>query len=64
MANMDGGQIIASVLEQVEGAGLDKLVSHLGRRKQKLGDAAIYFIASQLASALAHAHGSVDEFFF
>src|SRR5687768_9445112 len=49
------------VLEQVEGASLDRLVSHLSRRKQRLGDGAIFFLGSQLASALAHAHTSADE---
>jgi len=49
------------VLEQVEGASLDKLVGHLARRKQKIGDVGIFFLASQLAAGLAHAHGSADE---
>ncbi len=49
------------VLEQVEGASLDRLILHLVRRKQKLGDHAIFYLAGQIASALAHAHGSTDE---
>lgn len=49
------------VLEQVEGASLERLVSHLMRRKQKLGDAGIFYLASQLGAALAHAHASTDE---
>ncbi len=49
------------VLEQVEGASLDKLVSHVARRKQKLGDHAIFYLGTQVAAALAHAHGSMDE---
>ncbi len=49
------------VLEQVDGAGLDRLLNHLARRKQRLGDSAIFYLGSQLASALAHAHASTDE---
>ena len=49
------------VLEQVEGASLDRLLTHVARRKQKLGDAAIFFLAAQIGSALAHAHASTDE---
>jgi serine/threonine-protein kinase len=49
------------VLEQVEGAGLDRLLAHLARRKQRLGDGAIFFLGGQLAAALAHAHASTDE---
>lgn len=49
------------VLEQVEGASLERLLTNLGRRKQQLGDPSVYYIGSQIASALAHAHASVDE---
>jgi eukaryotic-like serine/threonine-protein kinase len=49
------------VLEQVEGASLDKLVGHLARRKQKLGDHGIFYLGTQVAAALAHAHSSMDE---
>lgn len=49
------------VLEQVEGAGLDRLLAHLGRRKQRLGDGAVFYLGGQIAAALAHAHASTDE---
>ncbi|MFO0548989.1 MAG: protein kinase [Polyangiaceae bacterium] len=49
------------VLEQVEGASLDRLITHVTRRKQRVGDAATIYIGAQLAAALAHAHGSADE---
>jgi serine/threonine-protein kinase len=49
------------VLEQVEGASLDRLLSHLRRRKQSLSDHSVFFIAAQVASALAHAHAATDE---
>jgi eukaryotic-like serine/threonine-protein kinase len=49
------------VLEQVEGASLDRLLSHLRRRKQTLSDHSVFFIAAQIASALAHAHAATDE---
>jgi eukaryotic-like serine/threonine-protein kinase len=49
------------VLEQVEGASLDRLLSHLRRRKQTLSDHSVFFIAAQVASALAHAHAATDE---
>ncbi|NUP04947.1 MAG: protein kinase [Polyangiaceae bacterium] len=49
------------VLEQVEGASLDRLIHHLTRRRQKVGDAGIFFLAGQLGAALAHAHASTDE---
>lgn len=49
------------VLEQVEGASLDRLLAHIRRRKQKISDAGIFYLACQLGIALAHAHASVDE---
>jgi eukaryotic-like serine/threonine-protein kinase len=49
------------VLEQAEGASLEKIKGALARRKQKLGDNAILYIAVELANALAHAHACVDE---
>lgn len=49
------------VLEQVEGASLERMLTNLARRKQQLSDASIYYIGLQIASALAHAHASVDE---
>jgi eukaryotic-like serine/threonine-protein kinase len=49
------------VLEHVEGADLERLLQHLGRRRQKLGDEAIWHIGHQLVGALAHAHAASDE---
>jgi serine/threonine-protein kinase len=49
------------VLEYVDGAGLDRLVQHLARRRQKLPDGAIWYLGRQLAGALAHAHAAKDE---
>ncbi len=52
---------IVLVLEQIEGASLEKLSAHLSRRKQKLADNAVLTIGYQIASALAHAHAAVDD---
>lgn len=52
---------IVLVLEQIEGASLEKLLAHLTRRKQKLADNAILTIGYQIASALAHAHAATDD---
>ena len=52
---------IVLVLEQIEGASLEKLLAHLSRRKQKLADNAVLTIGYQIASALAHAHAAVDD---
>jgi serine/threonine protein kinase len=49
------------VLEHVDGADLDRLVQHLARRKQRLADNAVWYLAHQLAGALAHAHAATDE---
>jgi serine/threonine-protein kinase len=49
------------VLEYVDGAGLDRLVQHLGRRRQRLPDSAIWYLGRQLAGALAHAHAARDD---
>ena len=49
------------VLEHVEGADLERLIQHLARRRQKLGDDAVWYLAHQLAGALAHAHAATDE---
>jgi len=52
---------IVLVLEQVDGASVDRLMSHLARRKQTLSDGAILYLAAQLAAGIAHAHASSDE---
>ncbi len=49
------------VVEHVDGADLERLLQHLSRRKQKLGDEAIWYIAQQLVGALGHAHSATDE---
>jgi serine/threonine protein kinase len=48
------------VLEHVEGASLGRLLQQLVSRRQKLGDAAVYYVAHSIASALAHAHAATD----
>jgi len=49
------------VLEHVEGADLDRLLQNLTRRRQKLGDEAIWYLGRELVGALAHAHAATDE---
>jgi serine/threonine protein kinase len=49
------------VLEHVDGVSLERLMQHLGRRRQKLGDAAIAAVGREVAGALAHAHAARDE---
>jgi eukaryotic-like serine/threonine-protein kinase len=49
------------VLDHVDGASLERLHSHLLRRKQKLGDKAIFYMGLQLAAALGHAHETTDD---
>jgi serine/threonine-protein kinase len=55
------GDKLVLVLEHVEGASLERLLEHLDKRGQKLGDAAAFFIAHRVAGALAHAHAHRDE---
>src|SRR5215207_3324549 len=49
------------VLEHIDGGDLERLLQHLVRRKQRLGDDAIWYLAHQLVGALAHAHAATDE---
>ena len=49
------------VLEHVEGVHLDRLLRHLVSRRQKLGDASIYYIMQRVSGALAHAHTATDQ---
>src|SRR5262245_61626403 len=49
------------VLEHVEGADLERLQAHLARRRQRLGDEAIWYIGQRITGALAHAHTATDE---
>jgi serine/threonine protein kinase len=49
------------VLEHIDGVHLERLVQHVARRKQRIGDAAIAYMGRELAGALAHAHAARDE---
>ena len=53
--------MLVLVLEHVEGVHLDRLLRHLVSRRQKLGDASVYYIVHRLAGALAHAHNATDQ---
>lgn len=55
------GDKLVLVLEHVEGVHLDRLLRHLVSRRQKLGDAAIYYIMQRVAGAMAHAHTATDQ---
>lgn len=55
------GENLVLVFEHFAGVSLARLWSHLRRRKQQLGDDAIWFIAHELFSALQHAHSLADE---
>lgn len=55
------GDKLVLVLEHVEGVHLDRLLRHLVSRRQKLGDAAIYYIMQRIAGAMAHAHTATDQ---
>jgi eukaryotic-like serine/threonine-protein kinase len=56
----DRGQLVLA-LEYVDGTSLDQLLEHLAEHRQKLGDAAAFYIGHRLAGALAHAHAATDE---
>ena len=56
----DQGQLVLA-LEYVEGASLDQLLDVLAERRQKLGDAAAFYIGHRVAGALAYAHAATDE---
>ncbi|MCC6551529.1 MAG: protein kinase [Polyangiaceae bacterium] len=55
------GDKLVLVLEHVEGASLDRLLRHLAKRGQRLGDAAAYHVVQRIAGALVHAHATRDE---
>jgi eukaryotic-like serine/threonine-protein kinase len=56
----DGGHLVLA-LEHLDGTSLDQLLEHLVERRQKLGDAAAFYIGHRVAGALAHAHAATDE---
>ncbi len=56
----DAGQLVLA-LEYVDGTSLDQLLEALAERRQKLGDAAAFYIGHRVAGALAHAHAATDE---
>jgi serine/threonine-protein kinase len=49
------------VVEHVEGTTIERLLVHLADQRQKLGDAAVFYIGARIAGALADAHAAVDE---
>lgn len=49
------------VSEYVEGTTLARLLAHLRRRKERLADDAVFYIASRVLGALAHAHAMADD---
>jgi hypothetical protein len=52
------GDELAVVIEHAEGVGLDRLKGYLDRDRERLPDAAIWFVGWQAMSALARAHVS------
>ncbi len=54
------GKLVLAV-EHVEGTTLGELLLHLDEKRQKLGDAAAFYIGARLAGALADAHAAKDE---
>ncbi|MFT3772816.1 MAG: protein kinase [Minicystis sp.] len=48
-------------LEHVEGTSLADLMASLAEKRQKLGDAAVYYIGARLADAIADAHAATDD---
>ncbi len=55
------GEHLVLVFEHFAGVSLARLWSHMRRRKQQLGDDAIWYIAHSLFSALQHAHSLCDD---
>lgn len=49
------------VLERLEGTTLARVLSSSRRRRQKMPDELVYYVAHRLVSAVAHAHGMVDN---
>ena len=56
----DAGQLVLA-LEYIDGISLEQLMEHLAEERQKLGDAAAFYIGHRVAGALAHAHAATDE---
>jgi serine/threonine protein kinase len=54
------GKLVLAV-EHVEGTTLAELLSALTEKRQKLGDAAVYYIGARLADAIADAHAATDD---
>lgn len=49
------------VLERLEGTTLARVLSSARRRRQRLPDEVVYYVAHRLVSAVAHAHKMVDD---
>ena len=48
-------------MEHVEGTTLGELTQWLADHRQKLGDAAVYYVGARIAGAIADAHAATDE---
>ena len=55
------GDNLVLVFEHFAGVSLARLLSHFRRRRQRVPDPAVWYLAHRLFSALAHAHALVDE---
>lgn len=49
------------VLERLEGTTLARVLASSRRRRQRLPDEVVYYVAHRLVSAIAHAHGMKDD---
>ncbi len=55
------GDNLVLVFEHFAGVSLARLLSHFRRRRQRVPDAAVWYLSHRLFGALAHAHALVDE---
>lgn len=55
------GDNLVLVFEHFAGVSLARLLSHFRRRRQRVPDAAVWYLSHRLFAALSHAHALVDE---
>jgi serine/threonine-protein kinase len=55
------GDNLVLVFEHFAGVSLARLLSHFRRRRQRVPDAAVWYLSHRLFGALAHAHALADE---
>lgn len=55
------GDNLVLVFEHFAGVSLARLLSHFRRRRQRVPDAAVWYLSHRLFGALAHAHALLDE---